>query len=182
MSDARMSVAEYRVWAETRPDHERWELLDGEPVLMSPPKARHQRIVTNLLGALDALARRKGCDTYPGLAILSAAMDDFCTDSGCRRPLRGPMPPDGYVDNPLLVAEVLSPSTISNDRGRKSDFYRSLASLRSVLIVYQNEPRIELWRQETGWTMEVFGFDDVIELSELNGAVAVADIYARVTF
>ena len=77
MSDARMSVAEYRVWAETRPDHERWELLDGEPVLMSPPKARHQRIVTNLLGALDALARRKGCDTYPGLAILSAAMDDF---------------------------------------------------------------------------------------------------------
>ena len=34
--DARMSVAAYRRWVEPRPDAERWELLDGEPVLTSP--------------------------------------------------------------------------------------------------------------------------------------------------
>ena len=92
------------------------------------------------------------------------------------------MPPDGYVDNPFLVAKVLSPSTISSDWGRKFDVYRSLASLRSVLIVYQNEPRIELWRPVTDWTMEVFGTDDDIALPELDGAVSVADVFARDSF
>ncbi|RYZ32165.1 MAG: Uma2 family endonuclease, partial [Propionibacteriaceae bacterium] len=40
--DDRMSVPDYRVWVAGRPDDERWELLDGEPVLMSPPTERHQ--------------------------------------------------------------------------------------------------------------------------------------------
>ena len=75
--DARMSVAEYRRWVEPRPDEERWELLDGEPVLMAPPSARHQRIVLNIAQHLDALAKERGCGAYPGLAILSDAMYDY---------------------------------------------------------------------------------------------------------
>ena len=51
--DTRMRVAEYRDWAATRPDDERWELIEGVPVLMSPAKGRHQRIVTNLVKHLD---------------------------------------------------------------------------------------------------------------------------------
>jgi Uma2 family endonuclease len=58
--DASMSVAEYRRWAETRPEHERWELLDGAPVLMSPPRERHQRIGMNPAGRLDSLAGPRG--------------------------------------------------------------------------------------------------------------------------
>jgi len=54
----RMSGAEFRSFQETRPDHERWELVKGIPVMMVPPTISHQRIADNLTRLLnDALAR-----------------------------------------------------------------------------------------------------------------------------
>ncbi|MBE7244244.1 MAG: Uma2 family endonuclease [Actinomycetospora chiangmaiensis] len=179
--DARMGVEEYKRWLEPRPDEERWELLDGEPVLMAPPSARHQRIVTNLVKRLDTLAEKRGCGAYPGLAILSAAMDDYAPYPDvvvhC-----GPMPPTGFADDPLMIVEVLSPGTMTNDRGRKLAFYGTVPSLQSLLIVYQNEPRIEVWRRDAGWTMQVAGPDESVALPELGGDLPLRDVYDRVTF
>jgi len=181
--DASMSVAEYRIWVEAKPDWERWELLDGVPVLMSPPRERHQMIVSNLLRRLGDLADRRDCRALPGLAILSEAMDDFAPipDVVVRC---GPMGADGYASDPLLVAEVLSPSTLTIDRGRKTDFYMTVASLRYFLVVYQREPRIEVWhRSDAGdWITDVFGPGDGIALPELGGALPVDDVYASMTF
>lgn len=179
--DDRMSVADYRVWVESKPEAERWELLDGRPVLMSPTSGRHQRIVMNLGKRLDDLAERKGCSALPGLAVLSAAMDDFAPIPDIVVQC-GPLPLDGYTRDPLLVAEVLSPSTMSIDRGRKADFFKSVASLRSFLIVYQDEMRVEVWRRETGWSKEVLAHEATIDLPELGGTLAVSDVYARVVF
>lgn len=176
-----MSVAEYQAWVEARPDDERWELLDGEPVLMSPPKARHQRVVAYLIRRLDELAERRGCNALPGLGVLSAAMDDFAPIPDIVV-TSGPLPPDGYTRDPILVAEVLSPSTMANDLGRKTVFYRSVESLRTFLIVYQDEGRVEVWSRSDGWNMRGLGLDDVIDLPELGGTLSVADVYARVEF
>lgn len=74
--DARMDGSEFRLWIEGRPAHERWELLDGEPVLLAPPRERHQRIVMNLAGRLDALAEPRGCRAMPGLAVLPIVYSD----------------------------------------------------------------------------------------------------------
>ncbi len=179
--DARMSVAEYQVWGESRPDEERCELLDGEPVLMSPPRERHQTIVYNLLRRIGDLADARWCRTLPGLAILSETMDDFAPIPAivvrCGPPL-----PSGYARDPVLIAEVLSPSTMANDRGRKVDFYLTVPSLRTSLIVDQNETRIEGWQRDRDWEMQVFGPADRIGLPELGGDLAVSDIYARVVF
>lgn len=181
--ETRMSVAEYRTWVETRPDDERWELLDGEPVLMSPPRERHQTIVMNLILGLSALARDKGCRALPGLAILSAGMDDFAPipDVVVRC---GPLMPDGYASDPVLVAEVLSPSTMTNDRGRKIDFYKTVAPLNRFLIVYQDEPRIEVFarRGAQEWDRTVIGLGGVLDLPELGGAVAVREVYTGIVF
>lgn len=176
-----MSVGEYRVWVEDRPDDERWELLEGEPVLMSPPKARHQRIVANLVRKLDELAERRGCNALPGLAVLSAAMDDFAPIPDIVVTC-GPLPPDGYTRDPVLVAEVLSPSTMKNDLGAKTVFYRSVPSLATFLIVHQDEARVEVWSRADGWSMRGLGLGDVIGLPELGGTLAVSDIYARIAF
>lgn len=176
--DTRMTVAEFRPWAEPRPDDERWELIDGIPLLMSPPSARHQRIVMNLGRRLDELAERRGCNALPGLGVLSAAVDDFAPIPDIVVTC-GPLGPDGYTSDPLLVAEVLSPSTMSLDRGRKTDFYRSVPSLRTFLIVSQDEFRVEAWRRtEAGsWTVEALYRDDSLVLPELGGAVPVGALY-----
>lgn len=172
-----MSVAEYQVWIEDRPDDERWELLDGEPLLTPLPNGLHQRIVKHL----DALAERCDCHALPGLAVLSAVMDDFAPIPDIVVTC-GPQRSDGYTRDPILVAEVLSPSTMTNDLGRKTVFYRSVESLRTFLIVYQDEVRVEVWSRGDGWGMRGLGPDDVIDLPELGGTLAVADIYARVEF
>lgn len=181
--DPGMGVAEYQVWVADRPDEERWELIDGEPVLMAPPSERHQEIVLSLARRLSDLARDRGCRALPGIAVLSDAMDGFAPipDVVVRC---GPRLSDGYARDPLLVAEVLSPSTMSRDRGRKTDFYKSIASLRLFLIVYSDELRVEVWRRgpEGGWAKEARGPDDVIDLPELGGRLAVADIYDAIDF
>ncbi|MCJ2072795.1 Uma2 family endonuclease [Methylobacterium sp. J-030] len=175
--NARMDVATFQLWAEACPEHERWELLDGEPVLMASPGERHQTIGANLIRRIGDLAEPRGCRALPGLAILSAAMDDFAPIPDvvlrCDPPLA-----DGYASDPLLVAEVLSPSTMSLDRGRKIDFYRTVPSLKVLLIVYSDEARVEVWRREAeALGVTALGRDGTVALPELDGAVPVRDIY-----
>ena len=178
--NTRMRVAEYQEWVATRPDDERWELLGGVPVMMSPAKGRHQRIVMNIAKRLDDLAERRGCGAYPGLAILSEAMDDYAPIPDVV--VQGGEPPeDGYTSDPLLVVEVLSPSTLVLDRGRKTEFYQSVLSLAVLLLVHQDEARVEVWRRAPDWTVQFAGPSAVIDLPELGGTLSVADIYARLT-
>lgn len=165
--DPGMRVAEYQVWAADRPDEERWELIDGEPVPMAPQSERHQQIVLNLARKLSDIACDRGGRAIPDVVVR------------CGPPLN-----DGYARDPILVAEVLSPSTMSRDRGRKTDFYRSIASLKLFLIVYQDEPRVEVWRRgaDGGWAFEARGLDRAIGLPELGGDLAVAEIYDDIAF
>ncbi len=83
----------------------------------------------------------------------------------------GPLLTDGYARDPLVVAEVLSPSTLNNDRGRKAAFYQGLQTLRAYLIVYADEARVELWSRGNGpdATMRILGRDDTIPLPDLDG-------------
>jgi hypothetical protein len=53
-----MTGAQFRLFQESRPDHERWELVKGTPMMMVPPTIAHQRIADNLTRILnDALAK-----------------------------------------------------------------------------------------------------------------------------
>lgn len=177
-SARRMNVAEFVDMIRPYPDEERWELLDGEPVPMAPQAERHQRVVANLMDCLRRLARPRGCVALPGLGILNDAIDDYAPipDVVVRC---GAMLDGGYARDPVLVAEVLSPSTMNNDRGRKLDFYTTIPSLRTVLIAYPGEVRVEAWqRSGEGWSHLVMRtLEDGISLPELEGNIPLADIY-----
>ncbi len=72
----RMRVADFIAMIRDRPDEERWELLDGEAVLMAPPGERHQQIVMNLGRQLATLAEKLGCRALPGLGLRNDFVDD----------------------------------------------------------------------------------------------------------
>ncbi|MBV9774968.1 MAG: Uma2 family endonuclease, partial [Gemmatimonadetes bacterium] len=79
--------------------------------------------------------------------------------------------------------EVLSPSTEGDDRGRKWEQYRRLASLRDYLLVAQDEPRIERYtRQAEGlWLFsETSGLDEELRLESIGCTLALRDVYERV--
>jgi Uma2 family endonuclease len=86
--------------------------------------------------------------------------------------------------NPILIVEVLSPSTEKYDRGDKFQSYRSLASLESYLLIAQDTPHVEHWaRQGDQWVFsEAKGLETEIEIASLGVRLALAGIYHRVVF
>ena len=178
LQKVRMTVPEFQEWVESTPDGERWELIDGEPTLMPSPNERHQTIVSNLLFALHTLARKRGCRALPGLGLLNDQIDGYAPipDVVVRC---GPMLDGGYATDAVFLAEVLSPSTMHNDRGRKMPFYQSLATLRTAMVVYQDEVRLEAWQRDGAeWRREVRrSRSETLALPELDGSLLLADIY-----
>ena len=66
-----MTVEEFYAFTDMRPDEEKWELIDGEPVLNASPSELHQRIIKNLSFALTTLERQPGTawEILPGLGV-----------------------------------------------------------------------------------------------------------------
>lgn len=86
----------------------------------------------------------------------------------------------GYAYDAVMLAEVLSPSTMNNDRGRKLDFYKTIATLRSILVVYQDEVRLEAWQRgpSSEWQRVVLKErSDTLSLPELDGVLSLGDLY-----
>jgi Uma2 family endonuclease len=178
----RLTFSEFLTLTQSAMDWERWELLGGQAILMAPQSERHQRIVGSLSDHLRRIARQHGCVGLPGLGVVSdgneeyAPIPDFVVR--CGPPLDG-----SYAKDVVLLAEVLSPSTMSNDRGRKPDFYRTLPNLRTILVVFQDEVRVEaLQRDDAGewqWVVRKRR-EDSLALPELGGELRLADVYEDV--
>lgn len=89
-----------------------------------------------------------------------------------------------FKQEPILIAEVLSPSTSHIDRREKLVAYRQLSSLRQYLIVHQNKYRIESYRKDIAekWEFTVLGHNDVLCFESLGSgfSVPVSIIYEGV--
>lgn len=88
------------------------------------------------------------------------------------------------VTNPLLVAEVLSPSTENDDRNEKRVSYQTLVTLQHYLLMTADRARVEVHTREQGvWRVETYtGREDVIPLPALGVTLALADLYKPVDF
>ena len=138
MSDVpntRMTVDEYLVWAEAQPG--RHELVNGRVIAMAPERVRHGKTKFSVqLALFDAIQKAgKPCEVFPdGMAIRIDRTTAFEPDALVRC---GP-PLDGTrieMPAPLIVGEVLSPSTRGYATGAKLTGYFLVPSLRHYLIV-----------------------------------------------
>ena len=83
--------------------------------------------------------------------------------------------------DPVLVVEVLSPSTEEHDRGVKLAHYRRLGSIREVALVSVNEQRVELYRRLDGGQWLITDVErGAVELDSIGGVLTLAEIYAKV--
>ncbi len=75
-----------------------------------------------------------------------------------------------FIAEPVVVVEVLSPSTAVVDRGRKLPDYREIPSVQDILLVSSTEPRIEHWRRTPdGWSARELRGAGVVRLQALGG-------------
>ncbi len=111
-SSPMLSVASFRTWLESRPDEEHWELIEGVPMMMTPPNRRHQRIASNLEALLNTALKRHNpaFAAYHdiGVNIVSTVPYDPEPDVAVIREDENPDP--RYAERFYLVAEVLSES------------------------------------------------------------------------
>ncbi len=135
LAQSEMDVAAFLIWAEGRDG--RWELRDGQPVLMAPERAAHALIKLSAQIALRDGVRRAGlpCRVFPdGMTVRMNARTAFEPDALVVCP-----PPTDLntmeIPNPAIVVEVLSPSTAADDHGIKLDGYFSLGSVNHYLIL-----------------------------------------------
>jgi Uma2 family endonuclease len=136
-----MSRQEFRRWAEEHGD-ERYERVAGEPVAMSPERVIHARVKARVWQALDREIRRQQlpCEALPdGITVEIGEDYDYEPDAivSCGDRL----PPDAIAaPRPIIIVEVLSPSTRAYDAGAKLADYFTLPSVRHYLLV-RTEPR-----------------------------------------
>ena len=83
---------------------------------------------------------------------------------------------------PVLIVEVLSPTTEAYDRGNKFAAYRTLASLQEYVLVSTEQRRVEVFRRDdTGhWVLYPFAADEEMELASVHFCCAVADVFEGV--
>lgn len=90
-----------------------------------------------------------------------------------------------YREEPVLIVEVVSPSTERADRNEKLTVYRNIPSVSEYLIVSQEKILVEVHRRlENGdWQTEIYDeTDSEIKLDSIDFALGVDEIYRRVRF
>ncbi len=162
------------------------EYWDGEIVAMSGAPEPHVLITGNIFSALHVALRGTNCRPYMSDmrvqfdASRKTAYPDVSVVCGDRQFKDGT---NDVLLNPTFVLEVLSPSTERHDRGKKTDGYRLIPSLREYVFVVQKEPRVELYRRDAdgSWSCTLFQrMEDEVPLDSLGCTLAMAEIYQDV--
>jgi Uma2 family endonuclease len=151
-----VTVDQFISWAMAQPDGPRYELVDGEVVAMAPERAGHARRKAAVWLALrDCIkAARLSCEALPdGMTVKIDEHTAYEPDTivHCGEAL-----PDDtvIVPAPVIVVEVLSPSTATRDTGAKLADYFRLPSLRHYLIVRTDRPTVIHHRRGDGELIE----------------------------
>jgi Uma2 family endonuclease len=179
-AEKRMTVAEFVNW--DNGDERMYELIDGVPLAMTSPKSPHRRIVVNLARLL-ALGAKPPCVAEAEAGILSPTRSNTYYQADLAVSC-SPQPLDQVeIAEPVLIVEVLSPSTENHDRKIKLMDYRKIPSVREVLLVDSTRPYCELHRRLEGdrWLTELVGEQDrSLALETIGADLKLTEIYANV--
>jgi Uma2 family endonuclease len=163
------------------------EYFYGEMFAMAGAPMRHADLQSNIQGELYAALRTGECRVYgPDLRVrVSSAMytyPDISVVYGKR--LLADENQDALL-NPVVIVEVLSPSTETYDRGLKLQHYRTIASLQDYILVDQGQIRIEQYtRQENNlWTLrDYLSLDEQLTVCSIGVSLSMRRIYDCVEF
>ncbi len=157
------------------------EFHDGRMFAMSGGSLNHSLIATRMSALLDRQmppgcrtcnsdlrikVSAAGLYTYPDCSVICGEPEYFGRQKD-------------VVLNPLLIVEVLSPSTEDYDRGKKFELYRTIGSFREYLVVHQDQVHVEHYsKQDDGsWVLRDYA-EGSFTIARLGVQISLADLYA----
>ena len=187
--DTYLSIANYQdLERETDIRH---EYYDGQVLAMAGGTGNHSILCSNINNQLFLQLDKKGskCTNFNSEMKLSIAEANayLYPDAMvvCGELKRGTEDPH-TITNPILIVEVLSPSSRYRDQVKKFNFYKTLRSFREYVLIDQNQPRVEVYYEnpETQiWSKTVGeGLESKIGLRSLKIIIALHALYQRISF
>jgi Uma2 family endonuclease len=144
------TVEEFEAWHARQP--ERWEFIRGQPRMMAPASMNHSIIKRNDVFALQTALAPGGCEAPVGgpqilTDEISAIPDVVVTCS----PIDHATP---VIAEPVIIVEVISPSSELNDTGLRWLAYRRIPSLKHYIVLSQDQRLVhvhsragDIWRE-----------------------------------
>jgi Uma2 family endonuclease len=171
-----MSIAEFLDWDDGTDT--RYELVHGVPMAMAPTLLDHAAIVASLVREFGNRLRSP-CRLLAEVGVGIPHRDDsfYVADLAvvCSGWGRG----DRYLTEPVVLVEVLSPTTEGHDRGTKVPAYRTVSSVHEIVLVSTAAVAAEVWRRtDEGWFIEdVVGPRATLRLPSVGVEVPLASVY-----
>ena len=177
--EEQMTIEEFLAYTDTRPDGERWELIEGVAIMNPSPIDDHQTIVANLITALMVHRRQTGALWLPMPGI------------GTRVPVspRSLPQPDVLVketpnaglpttDDALVLFEVLSRSNSKADQAWRRKVYASVPNCQHYATVSLKAVEVVVYDRDTGWKQRtIASLHDFLDLPAIGFTMPVAEIY-----
>ncbi len=186
-----MTVEQYLALDES--SDAKYEYLDGYAYMLRPPSnAYDDRVVLDLAGGSTAHAALSARI----VAVLDDALEDgpcmvYTSDAKVKLEERRSFYPDATVacgeqeeamlTNPVVVIEVLSPTTEKRDRGAKFKAYKALPSLQEYVLIGSQYKAIEVYRREGAfWKQYGYREEDTVELTSIRVRFPFERVYRGV--
>ena len=163
------------------------EYRDGEIIPMTGGTTNHNEISLNLATNLKFSLKKQNYRvymadvrlwipryrlyTYPDVMLIKG--EPIYADKGTTT-----------VTNPVMIAEVLSPSTQNYDQGDKFTYYRSIPQMQEYILISQQQHHvIQYTKTDAGWLLSEYETEDAsIELSSADLELKLLEIYSGVNF
>jgi Uma2 family endonuclease len=161
----------------------RHEYVDGQVYAMAGASDRHNRIAGNLYARINSHLDDNPCEPFISDMKLFVSPSLFYYPDvmvSCDEPAT-----DHYFrTQPVLLVEVMSPTTARTDRHEKLETYLKIPSLREFAIILQDGMEVELHhRTDEGWQTEIYRDpEDQIVFDSISLILTLGDIYRNVRF
>jgi Uma2 family endonuclease len=161
------------------------EFVDGEMFAMSGGSRAHSALAANWIGELQSKLRGRNCIVFTSdLRIRTRRTGSYVYPDisvVCEEPQTN-RNADDILPNPVVVIEVLSPSTEAYDRGKKFGLYREIPSLQDYILVHTDAVHVEHYSRQPGsWLFREFsGIDASVHIASIDCTVALKDVYEGV--
>lgn len=164
------------------------EYYRGVIYAMTGGTARHNLIVANMIALLHGQLRGTSCHVFPSdlrLKIESAGLYTYPDISVICGPIFYADNRQDTVTNPMVLIEILSPSTENYDRGKKFEHYRTIETLQEYIVVAQDRIHIEhhIRQDDHRWLLvDFFAADQVVQAGSIHCTLSVELVYEDITF
>ena len=177
--ERKMTIEEFLAFTDTRPQEERWELIEGVPVLSPSPTDYHQIVASNITTFLMNAKADSGASWFPMIG------------TGTKVPASAHSLPEPDVmvkehaptgtrasDDALVLFEVLSPSNTKTDQAWRRQVYASVPNCQHYVTVSLKTVEVATYDRSDRWKgRSLTLLAESLALPALGLSVPVADIY-----